>query len=79
MDLDIGACLFVGFFVLLLGIAFLWFQSGGASWEAQRRIRQWPNPRISPRAGDYERELMEKGLGPGIPRDEDPERDERRP
>jgi hypothetical protein len=77
MDLDIGACLFVGFFVLVFAVAWLWFQSGGASWEAQRKIRQWPNQRLSPRAGDYEREFMEKGLGPGIPRDEDLEKGER--
>ena len=77
MDIDVGACLFVGFFVLVFAVVLLWFQSGGASWEAQRRIRQWPNPRISPEVGDYERELMEKGLGPGLPSNDATEKDER--
>ncbi|HET9492900.1 MAG TPA: hypothetical protein VFR15_01580 [Chloroflexia bacterium] len=77
MDFDIGACLFVGFAMLMFALALLWFQSGGASWEAQRKIRHWPNPRLSPRVGDYERELMEKGLEPNVPPEESARKDER--
>jgi hypothetical protein len=69
----------VGVFGLLFALAFLWFQSGGASWDVQRKMRQWPNPRISPEVGDYERELMERGLGPGVPSDDRPEKGGRQP